>query len=99
MKDENIFTLTTESGFEYKVNENAFNKLEVFEKLVELRKPGTHKIEQRALNIELFDMIIGDEQKAALRAFLKERDGELLITEYEKEINDFFVKYQQLRKK
>ena len=97
--EDNIFTVTTSSGFEYRVDKDALDDMEVFEDLMTMEDPNATKPEKMRATNRAFRLLIGDEQKKKLDAYLKERDGRVRISAYQREIVELFRSMNDGKKK
>ena len=92
-------TIKTKSGFEYQVEEDAMDDLEVFDAIRAASDPDLSGMEKTAAFFRAFQGIIGDEQDKALREYLKEKNGKVKTSDYRKEIDDFFTNLNKPKKK
>ena len=82
--------IITTSGFEYQVEPDAADDLEVFEAIGESSSPETSAMGKVSALFRAFRMIIGEEQDKAVRAHLKEKNGKVRTSDYRKEAEEVF---------
>jgi hypothetical protein len=91
--------IITTSGFEYQIEPDAADDLEVFEAVRNASSPDVPAMEKIHSLFEAFRMIIGDEQDKAVRAYLKEKHGRLRTSDYKNEAEEVFIKIGGNKKK
>ena len=89
----------TTSGFEYEVEADAADDLEVFEAIRSATDPDVPSMEKVHSLFKAFRLIIGDEQDKALRAYLKEKHGRIKTSDYRREAEEVFAKLNGPKKK
>lgn len=83
----------TESGFEFELEENLLNDMEVVDALARL-------IDDDLLAMPvLANKMLGKEQKKKLYDHIRKEDGRVLIEDFTKEIFDIFAQGGQATKK
>lgn len=92
-------TIKTKSGFEFQVEEDAMDDLEVFEAIKKASDPNLSAMDKTAAYFEAFRMTVGEEQDIALREHLKAQNGKVRTSEYRKEVDDFFSNLNKPKKK
>lgn len=97
--DEKTTTITTPSGFTYEVDKDALDDMEIFDDLILMEDPEVPQAKRMFVTTRVFRRMIGDEQRKALDEFLKERDGKVRISAYQKEIHDLFNGLNKSKKK
>lgn len=90
LKKTDIVKVTSENGLEYTIDQDVLDDMELFEDLMTIEDPEATAVEKTRATNRVFDCLIGAEQKAKLDAFLKERDGRVRFSEYQKEIASVF---------
>ena len=96
---ENNFTVVTSSGFEYVVDRDALDDMEIFEDLMTMEDPDALRpVKMRATN-RVFRALLGEEQKKRLDEFLKEKEGKVRISSYQREIIELFRSMNASKKK
>ncbi len=96
---EDKFNITTSSGFEYEIAEDVLDDMEMFEDLIILEDPDEPQFRKVAATNRMFVKMLGPEQKTKLDRFLKERDGKVKISVYQKEIREIFQSMNKDKKK
>lgn len=91
--------VTTSSGFEYQLEPDAADDLEVFEAIKEASTEGTPDMDRADALFRAFRAIIGEGQEKKLRAFLKDRDGRVRTSAYRKEAEEVFSRLGKDKKK
>lgn len=91
--------IITTSGFEYQVEPDAADDLEVFEAIRESSSPETPAMEKVSALFRAFRMIIGEDQDKAVRAYLKEKNGKCRTSDYRMEAEEVFRKLGGTKKK
>lgn len=97
--EKKTIAITSTSGFTYEVDKDAFDDMEIFDDLLLMEDPEVSQAKRLHAMTRVFRRMIGEEQKTALDAFLKERDGKIKISEYNKEIRDLFAGLNEDKKK
>lgn len=97
--EEKIFTVTTSSGFEYHVDKDALDDMEIFEDLMTMEDQNASKPEKMRATNRAFRKLIGDEQKTQLDSYLKQKDGRVRISAYQREIVELFRSLNEDKKK
>lgn len=97
--ENNIFTATTSSGFEYKIDKDNLDDMEIFNDLMIMEDPETPQVKRIFATNRVFQTLLGDEQKKALDEFLKNKDGKVRISVYQKEITEIFHAMDENKKK
>lgn len=87
--------VTTKTGFEFQVESDAMDDLEVFEAIRNANNPDISAMDRTAAVFEAFRHIVGEEQDKALREHLKATNGKLRTSEYKAEIEDFFANFNK----
>ena len=96
---DNTYTITTSSGFTYEVDRDAFDDMEIFEDLIVMEDPDVPQAKRLFATNRVFRKMLGPEQTKKLDAFLKERDGKVRISAYQREIKDLFTSLDESKKK
>ena len=97
--DNKLIKIQTQSGFDYEIDRDAMDDMELFEDLVTMEDPEVIQAKRLAATNRVFAKLLGDEQKARLNAFLKERDGKVRISAYQREIREIFEAMNDDKKK
>ena len=97
--EDTTYKITTSSGFEYVVDKDAMDDMELFEDLMTLEDPEAAKPERMRATNRIFHRLLGNEQKERLNAYLKERDGKVRISVYQREILELFAAIKDGKKK
>lgn len=92
-------TITTKSGFEYQIEPDAADDLEVFEAIRHASMPEASAMEKVNSLFEAFRLVIGEEQDHVLRAYLKEKNGKIRTSDYRAEAEEVFSKLGNTKKK
>lgn len=72
----------TKTGFEFEINENAFNDMEVLDALSALNKGEVFAIS------DLCNKLFGNEQKKRLYDHIREEDGRIPLEKFSDELKD-----------
>lgn len=97
--ENTFFTVTSSSGFEYKIDKDNMDDMEIFEDLMVMEDPEEPQVKRTMALNRVFQKVLGKEQKEKLDAFLKERDGKVRISVYQKEIGEVFAAMNESKKK
>jgi len=97
--DDKTLSITTSSGFTYQVDKDAFDDMDIFDDLIVMEDPDASKAQRLFATTKVFRRMIGDEQKQALDEFLRNRDGKIRISAYQKEIGELFSNLNESKKK
>ena len=83
----------TDSGFEFEIDENSMNDMEVVDALARM-------IDNDLLAMPILsDKMLGKDQKKRLYDHIRRDDGRVLIEDFTKEILDIFAKGGEATKK
>ena len=83
----------TDSGFEFEIDENSMNDMEVVDALARM-------IDNDLLAMPILsDKMLGKDQKKRLYDHIRKDDGRVLIEDFTKEILDIFAKGGEATKK
>lgn len=96
---EGKYSFTSTSGFEYSLDQEAMDDLEIFDLIRAANSPDNSAIEQADALFKAFVLVIGNDQDAALRTFLKERDGKVKTSAYREELAEVFTSLGKNKKK
>lgn len=97
--EDKAYTVTTSSGFEYTIDKDALDDMEIFDDLMTIEDPEASKPERMRATKRVFQKLLGEEQKERLNEFLKKRDGKIRISAYQKEIRELFARINDDKKK
>ena len=97
--DDKIIKVQTQSGFQYEIDKDAMDDMELFEDLVTMEDPEVIQAKRLAATNRVFNKLLGEAQKNKLNAFLKERDGKVRISAYQREIREIFEAMNDDKKK
>ena len=97
--NDKILTITTSSGFEYHIDRDNLDDMEIFEDLMTMEDPDTPQVKRTFATNRVFQRMLGDEQKQALEAFLKLKEGRVRISTYQREILEIFQGMDEAKKK
>ena len=73
-----MLTGTTSSGFEYSLDEDTLNDMELVDLMVEVQKDS----ENIRATMEFYERIIGTEQKKRLYDHLRDENGRVPVKQY-----------------
>ena len=90
-------TITTESGFKCKIDEDSLNDMRIFDAVVDLEEGDT--LLQLKASKTLLTLLLGEDQKEALYKHLEEKEGKAKIDSVGKELSDIFNKLKERKKK
>ncbi len=82
---------TTNSGFEYSINEDDLNDMEFIDTLVDIKDNDFTAFSKLAT------IMLGKEQKQRLYDFLKEREGKVRIDSFVKEMTDILSNNEAIK--
>ena len=90
--------ITTSSGFEYEIDPEAMDDMEVFEDMMAMENPDNNDAVKIAATNRVFRHILGSSQQKELNKFLKAREGKVKISTYQREIKEVFQGLGELKK-
>lgn len=93
------FTVTTSIGFEYHIDKDNLDDMEVFNDLMIMEDPETPQVKRTFATNRVFEKLLGEEQKKDLEKYLKEKEGRVRISTYQKEIVEIFRAMDEGKKK
>ncbi len=93
-----MYEITTSSGFTYQIEPDAMDDMEVFEDIMTMENPDNNDAVKISATNRVFRYILGDKQKKELDKYLKQKEGKVKISTYQKEIKEVFQKLGELRK-
>ena len=96
---DKVMKITTSIGFEYEIDRDILDDMELFEDLMTIEDPDAGKVERTRATNRIFQRLLGDEQKKRLDDFLKARDGRVRFSAYQREIFDVFASMSGDKKK
>lgn len=91
-------TIKTSSGFEYTIDPEAMDDMEVFEDLMTMENPDCNDAVKIAATNRVFRHILGASQQKELNKFLKAKEGKVKISTYQREIKEVFQNLGELKK-
>lgn len=91
-------TIKTSSGFEYTIDPEAMDDMEVFEDLMAMENPDNNDAVKIAATNRVFRHILGASQQKELNKFLKSKEGKVKISSYQREIKEVFQGLGELKK-
>ena len=96
---DKIFTAKTSSGFEYKIDKDNLDDMEVFNDLMIMEDPETPQVKRIFATNKVFRTLLGEDQKKALDEYLIKRDGKVRISVYQQEMMEIFRAMDDSKKK
>lgn len=90
--------IRTTSGFEYNIDPEAMDDMEVFEDIMTMENPDNNDAVKIAATNRVFRHILGTSQQKELNKFLKAKEGKVKISTYQREIKEVFQQLGELRK-
>ncbi|MBQ9031866.1 MAG: hypothetical protein IJ106_10505 [Parasporobacterium sp.] len=98
MEDQKM-NITTSSGYTCSIDADAMDDLEVFESIRKMQDPSSSSFVQLGALFHAFQKLIGEEQDAALRQFLAEKEGKVRTSSYKREAEEVFSEAAKNKKK
>lgn len=89
--------ITTTSGFEYEIDPDALDDMEVFEDLMAMENAENNDAVRVAATNRVFRHILGVNQQKALNKHLKAQEGKVKISTYQREIKEVFQRLGELK--
>lgn len=93
-----MYKITTASGFEYEIDPEAMDDMEVFEDIMTMENPDENEAVKVAATNRVFRHVLGAPQQRKLNRYLKEKEGRVKISTYQNEIREVFQRLGELRK-
>ena len=97
--EENKNTITTSCGFTYEIDNDVLDDMEIFDDLIMMDDPEVNQAQRMAASTRVFRRLIGEDQRKKLDAYLKEKDGKVRISAYQREVMEIFSKVNEDKKK
>ena len=94
-----LIDFTSSSGFEYHLEDDARDDLDLFEAMKTANDPEASVFEQKSAFLTAFRILIGQEQDRALRDYLKAKDGRVRTSTYFSEASEVFASFGNDKKK
>ncbi|MBP5170334.1 MAG: hypothetical protein ILP14_14220 [Oscillospiraceae bacterium] len=91
-------TIKTSSGFEYEIDPEAMDDMDVFEDIMMMENPDNNDAVKIAATNRVFRHILGPTQQKALNKHLKALEGKVKISTYQREIKEVFQQLGELKK-
>ncbi len=98
MEDKKM-TFTSSNGFTYEISRDALDDMEIFDDLITMEDQNASEAQRIFATTRVFRKMLGDEQKKALDTFLREKDGKVRISAYQREIRELFTGLNESKKK
>ena len=92
---DEITHFTSSAGFEYELQDDARDDLDIFEELLKANAPEASAFDQKAHFLAAFRILIGEEQDRALRGYLKEKEGRVRTSSYFREASEVFASFKK----